>query len=252
VQSEFGKGVACLGQTMKELGHEHAELVRDSVWPCDDDDDSLLRSHATVMMLVTPQENKIGINTINPLKAYRDGDLKEIANLKKRYLRHRQHRTRGASACRAVSCLHSPSLGALVLVVHRYESNRLEYDTAKRVYQSKNTPENEDKMNRVRMRYEEVRDAYYELLQHSQDDDHKHLEHLKAYARAMVCLSSLLARPPRARPRCSSVGASLCLSHNRLIITASAWRSSKRQRRSSRCSRPLLVRARAPTPTTQR
>lgn len=68
----------------------------------------------------------------------------------------------------------------------RYESNRLEYDTAKRVYQSKNTPENEDKVNRVRMRYEEARDAYYEKLQHSQDDDHEHLEHLKAYARAMV------------------------------------------------------------------
>lgn len=120
--SEFGKGVACLGQTMKELGHEHAEL-----------------------------ENHIAINTINPLKAYRDGDLKEIANLKK-----------------------------------RYESNRLEYDTAKRAYQSKNTPDNEDKMNRVRMRYEEARDAYYEKLQHSQDDDHEHLEHLKAYARAMI------------------------------------------------------------------
>ncbi len=30
------------------------------------------------------QENHIAINTINPLKAYRDGDLKEIANLKKR------------------------------------------------------------------------------------------------------------------------------------------------------------------------
>src|SRR3989344_3057574 len=68
----------------------------------------------------------------------------------------------------------------------RYESNRLEYDTAKRAYQSQNTPDNEDKMIRVRMRYEEARDAYYEKLQHSQDDDHEHLEHLKAYARAMV------------------------------------------------------------------
>jgi hypothetical protein len=63
----------------------------------------------------------------------------------------------------------------------------------------KNTRKNEDEMNRVRMRYEEVRDAYYELLQHSQDDDHKHLEHLKAYAHAMArLLSCLLARPPRA------------------------------------------------------
>jgi hypothetical protein len=34
------------------------------------------------------QENHIAINTINPLKAYRDGDLKEIANLKKRCPTH--------------------------------------------------------------------------------------------------------------------------------------------------------------------
>jgi hypothetical protein len=55
-------------------------------------------------------------------------------------------------------------------------------------------------MNRARMRYEEARVAYYKLLQHNQDDDHKHLKHLKAYVRAMVSLlSSLLARPPRAR-----------------------------------------------------
>jgi len=120
--SVFGKGVATLGESMKEIGHVHAEL-----------------------------ENRIQLNTINPLKTYRDGDLKEAVNIKK-----------------------------------RYESNRLEYDTARRAYQSKSTADNEDKMKRAKTRYEEARDVYYEKLQHSQDNDYQHVEHLKAYTRHMI------------------------------------------------------------------
>jgi hypothetical protein len=73
---------------MKELGREHADLVRGGHRPCDDDDnDSLLCSHTMVMMMLVtqPQKKKVDVNTINPLKAYHDGELKEIANLKERY-----------------------------------------------------------------------------------------------------------------------------------------------------------------------
>lgn len=108
------------------------------------------------------------IYTINPLKSYRDGDLKEIMNLKKRY-----------------NLVHF-TMELTVLLPSRYDSNRLDYDSSRRTYQSKSTPDNEDKMRRAKNRYEEARDAYYEKLQHSQDEDHEHVGHLKAYARSMV------------------------------------------------------------------
>jgi methylglyoxal synthase len=47
-----------------------------------------------------PQKNKVDINTIDPLKAYLDGDLKHIAKLKERYDEPTAITACDASACR--------------------------------------------------------------------------------------------------------------------------------------------------------
>ena len=51
----------------------------------------------------------------------------------------------------------------------RYDSNRLEYDSAKRACETKKSPETEDKLNRAKERYEEAKNAYWQRLQHTQD-----------------------------------------------------------------------------------
>lgn len=149
--SLFGIALSRLGETMRQTGAEHSEL-----------------------------DNRLMISTIDPLRGYNDGQMKEILNLKK-----------------------------------RYDDNRLSYDAARRAHESKRTRETEEKMNRAKQKFDESRIAYYNRLIHSQDDENQHVAQLQAYAAAQAVylrrcadlydslasdLASLAGKPPD-RPR---------------------------------------------------
>ncbi|ELR24945.1 variant sh3 domain containing protein [Acanthamoeba castellanii str. Neff] len=128
--SLFGIAVTKLGETMKKVGAEHSEL-----------------------------DNRLMNSTIDPLKGYNEGQLRELLNLKK-----------------------------------RYDANRLDYDAARRNHEAKKTRETEvltigvdaEKANRARQKFDESRTAYFNRLVHSQDDENEHVAQLQAYAAAQA------------------------------------------------------------------
>eukprot|EP01087_Luapelamoeba_hula_P024670 TRINITY_DN9486_c0_g1_i1.p1 TRINITY_DN9486_c0_g1~~TRINITY_DN9486_c0_g1_i1.p1 ORF type:complete len:457 (-),score=85.75 TRINITY_DN9486_c0_g1_i1:53-1423(-) len=149
-KSLYGAALVVLGEGLKRIGLEHADL-----------------------------DNRVMTATVEPVKSYSEGQLKELSSLKK-----------------------------------RFDSNRLEYDAARRTAETKKNSENDEKCRRARERYEESRTAYWNRLIHSQDRENEQASQLQAYAAAqavyhrrcaevweeMARSLSQVAQTPAARP----------------------------------------------------